>query len=72
VNKENKYLGHLKAVKLHPVKKPVAELATIGIRLNAEQLKDLTQMLQDAISKGAQSVVLTGHRSERRLTVLFE
>jgi len=72
MNKENKYLGNLKGVKIHPVKKPLSELATVGLRLNKAQIKKLATMLEQAISNGAESLVLTGHRAEHRVTVLFE
>jgi hypothetical protein len=71
MSKETKYLGSLKKVKIHPVKKPLADLATIGLRLDNQQLKQLSVMLAKAIDQDAQSVVLTAHRCDSHLTILY-
>lgn len=72
MNKESKYLGSLKGVKIHPIKKPVSELATVGLRLNIEHIKKLRGMLEQAIAKQAESLVLTAHRRDNHVTLLFD
>ncbi len=72
MSKETKYLGSLKKVKIHPIKKSVVELATVGLRLNSEQMQELLSMLAEAIEQGAQSLVLTAHRRDNHLTVLSD
>jgi len=71
MSKETKYLGSLKKVKIHPVKKPINDLATVGLRLDNKQLKQLLAILAKAVDGDAQSVVVTAHRSDGHVTFLY-
>lgn len=72
MNKETKYLGSLRNVKIHPIKRSIEDLATVGLRLDSKHIEKLYAMLGNAIEQHATTLVVTGHRRDSHVTLLFD